>query len=76
MGRAAGAMPLTLDQEARAQAWAKVFEDGAALTAVLDDMQGYAKSLAEPLERAGATAMILHILTQRSLLRRQKGKKA
>lgn len=69
-------MLVTPEQHARAQAWASVFADGAAVTVVLDDMQAYAKSLPEPLERAGATGMILHILTQRSLLRRQKGKQA
>ena len=65
---------LTPDQVARAQAWASVFQDGAATTAVLDDMQQYARQFADPLERAGATGMILYILLQRSKLRRQKGK--
>ena len=41
-------MPLTLEQESRAQAWAKVFEDGPATTAVLDDMQEHAAQLSEP----------------------------
>jgi len=67
-------MPLTSEQEARAQAWAKVFEDGPAMTAVLDDMQEYAAQLSDPLVRAGATSLILFILRQRSKLRRQKGK--
>ncbi|MDP3702912.1 MAG: hypothetical protein Q8R78_00765 [Candidatus Omnitrophota bacterium] len=67
-------MPLTIEQETRAQAWAKVFEDGPAMTAVLDDMQEYAAQLSDPLVRAGATSLILFILRQRSKLRRQKGK--
>ena len=55
-------------------AWAKVFEDGPAATAVLDDMQQYARQFPDPLERAGATGMILYILLQRSRLRREKRK--
>ena len=66
-------MALTDEQQRRAQAWAKVFEDGPAITAVLDDMQRYARALAAPLDRAGATHMILYILTQRTLSRREKG---
>lgn len=66
---------LTADQEARASAWAKVFEDGAATTAVLDDMQQYARSFADPLERAGATGLILYILLKRSQLRRRRNGK-
>ena len=67
-------MALTSEQEARAMAWAKVFEDGPAVTAVLDDMQQYARQFPDPLERAGATGMILYILLQRSRLRREKRK--
>ena len=67
-------MPLTSEQQARAQAWVKVFEDGPAVTAVLDEMQEHAAQLSEPLERAGAMTLILFILRRRSQLRRQKGK--
>ena len=63
-------MALTQEQEARAQAWAKVFEDGPAATSVLDDMQTYAKQMTDPLVRAGATDMILYVLLRRSQLRR------
>jgi len=67
-------MPLTSEQEARAQAWAKVFEDGPGLVSVLRDMRGYARSLENPLERAGATNMILFVLDRRDEFARQKGK--
>lgn len=72
-------MALTSEQEARAHAWAKVFEDGPATMAVLDDMQQYAKTLGDPVHRAGATDMILYILVRRSQLRRaarKDGKRA
>ena len=69
-------MALTTEQESRAHAWAKVFEDGPATTAVLDDMQEHAAQLSEPLERAGAMTLILFILRRRSQLRRQKGKES
>src|SRR3990167_1590320 len=68
------AMPLTIEQESRAQAWAKVFEDGPATTAVLDDMQEHAAQLSEPLERAGAMTLILLIRRGRSQRGRKKGK--
>ena len=66
-------MALTSDQEARAHAWAKVFEDGPSTTAVLDDMTAFAVGLPET-QVAGATRMLLYILLRRSQLRRQKGK--
>lgn len=66
-------MPLTSEQEARAHAWATVFEDGAAATAVLDDMTIFATGLPET-QQAGATRLLLYILLRRSQLRRQKGK--
>jgi len=66
-------MPLTSEQEARAHAWAKVFEDGPATTAVLDDMTTFASGLSET-QQAGATRLLLYILLRRSQLRRQKGK--
>lgn len=73
MGRGPVAMALTNEQEARAYAWAKVFEDGAAATAVLDDMTVFASGLPET-QQAGATRLLLYILLRRSQLRRQKGK--
>ena len=63
--------PLTPAQEARAQAWAAVFADGPAATAVLDDMVGFARTLPEPLLRAGATELVLYVLSQRTALRRR-----
>lgn len=65
---------LTADQVARAQAWARVFEDGPALVVVLSDMRAFARSLGEPLERAGATEMLLFVLERRAHFGRQKGK--
>ncbi len=62
-------MALTSNQEARALAWAKVFEDGAATTAVLDDMTVFATGLPET-QQAGATRLLLYILQRRSQLRR------
>ena len=67
-------MALTAEQEARAHAWAQVFQDGMATNVVLDDMQQYARQFPDALERAGATGMILYILLQRSRLRREKRK--
>lgn len=62
-------MALTSEQEARAHAWASVFGDGAATTVVLDDMTVFATTLPEG-QQAGATRMLLYILTKRSQLRR------
>lgn len=64
--------PLTPAQTGRATAWATVFADGQATTVVLDDMVSYARQLPDPLERAGATGLILYLLMRRSELRRQK----
>ncbi len=66
-------MPRTADQEARAQAWARVFEDGPAATAVLDDLTEFAKSLPET-QTAGAASLLLHILSRRSQIRREKAR--
>ena len=60
---------MTSEQEARAQAWAKVFEDGPATTAVLDDMTVFASALPET-QQAGATRLLLYLLLKRSQLRR------
>ena len=65
-------MALTSEQQARAQAWAKVFEDGPAITAVLDDMIMFIRNRVEPLERAGAWDLYGYIQERRSLLRREK----
>ena len=64
---------LTAEQDARAQAWARVFEDGAATTAVLDDLTVFVNSLPET-QQAGGCKTLLYILVRRSQLRRQKGK--
>ena len=66
-------MALTSEQEARAFAWAKVFEDGPATTAVLDDMTIFATGLPES-QQAGATRLLLYLLLRRSQLRREKRK--
>lgn len=62
---------LTADQEARAQAWAKVFEDGPATTAVLDDMTVFVNGIPET-QQAGAARLLLFILLKRSQLRRAR----
>ena len=62
-------MALSPDQEARAHAWAKVFEDGPATTAVLDDLTEFARALPET-QIAGAMNLLMHILLRRSALRR------
>lgn len=66
-------MPLTSDQEARAHAWASVFQDGAATTAVLDDLTVFVNGLPES-QQAGGCKTLLYILACRSRMRRQKGK--
>ena len=62
-------MALTTDQEARVHAWAKVFEDGPATTAVLDDLVTFVASL-DREDKAGAMALVHHIYMRRSQLRR------
>lgn len=62
-------MALTTEQEARAHAWAKIFEDGPATTAVLDDLTVFVAGLPES-QQAGATRLLLQILLRRSQLRR------
>ena len=62
---------LTPTQEAHAQAWQTVFSDGAATTAVLDDMTVFANGLPES-QQAGAAKLLLWILLKRSALRRAK----
>ena len=63
-------MSLTPEQEARAQAWAQVFQDAPATHMVLDDLTQFAYGLPET-QVAGATKMLLYILVKRSQLRRQ-----
>lgn len=67
-------MALTSEQQVRASAWAKVFEDGPTMTAVFDDMQEHIAQMQEPLERAGAMALLLYILRRRAQLRREQRK--
>ena len=66
-------MALSPEQDARAQAWAKVFEDGPATTAVLDDLTVFANGLPET-QVAGAMKLLLYILIRRSQIRRAKSK--
>ena len=62
-------MGLTPEQDARAHAWARVFEDGPATTAVLDDLVGFVASLQRE-DKAGAMMLVHHIYMRRSQLRR------
>ena len=62
-------MPVTPDQEARAHAWATVFQDGPATTSVLDDLVTFVASLGRE-DRAGGMMLVHHIYMRRSQLRR------
>ena len=55
-----------------ADAYSQVFASGAATQMVLDDLTVYANGLSEPLVRAGATLLLLYVLTKRSAIRREK----
>lgn len=61
------------EQEARFQAWARVFEDGPATMAVLDDMTAFVYAL--PTDQiAGGARLLSYIFFRRTQWRRQKGK--
>lgn len=61
------------DQDAKAQAWAAVFQDGPAVTSVIEDMTSFVYSL--PTDQiAGGARLLTYILWRRGQLRRQKEK--
>lgn len=59
-------------QRQTADAYAQVFAPSAATQVVLDDLTVTANTMGDPMVRAGATNLILHILLKRSALRREK----
>lgn len=67
-------MTTNAQRQAIADAYNQAFPPGAATTAILDDLTLFAKSLPDPLMRAGATDLILHLLLRRSLLRRERAR--
>lgn len=60
------------DQRATAEAYAQTFAPTPHTQAVLDDLTVAANSMNDPMMRAGATNLLLHILLKRSALRREK----
>ena len=67
-------MSLNPAQRQIADAYSQVFASTPATQAVLDDLTVYANGLGEPLVRAGATLLLLYVLTKRSALRREKAR--
>lgn len=65
---------LTPAQRAIADAYAQVFAPTPQTQAVLDDLTVAANSMGDPMTRAGATNLLLHILLKRSTLRREKAR--
>lgn len=63
---------LTPHQRQTATAYAEVFGANEATRLVLDDLTTFAASFTDPLVSAGATRVLLYILTKRSALRREK----
>lgn len=62
---------MTPEQRAISEAYRDVFASASG-PIVLDDLTVKARTLGEPLERAGAAQLLLHILVQRSALAREK----
>jgi len=67
-------MSLTPAQRTTADAYAHVFAPSRDTTLVLDDLKVAAAAMPDPLARAGATNLLLHILLKSSALRRAKAK--
>ena len=67
---------MTPTQRTTAEAFAHVFAPGPQTQLVLDTMIGYARSLSDPLVRAGATEMVLYVLGQSGSLRRARRQEA
>lgn len=65
---------MTPQQRAIAEAYSHVFAPGPYTHAVIDDMKTAANAMADPMQRAGATNMILHVLMKSSALRREKAR--
>jgi len=65
-------MSMTPDQKATADAYTQVFGATPHAQRVLDDLTTTANSMSDPLARAGATNLLLHILLKRSAIRREK----
>ncbi len=67
-------MSLTPDQKRVAEAYAHCFATAPATQIVLDDLTVTARNMGDPLERAGATSLLLHILLRRSQIRRDQAR--
>ena len=65
---------MTPDQRAIADAYSQVFAVTPHTQIVLDDLTVTANSMGDPLARAGATNLLLHILLKRSAIRREKAR--
>lgn len=63
---------MTPDQRRLADAYVHVFASSPQTQMVLDDLTVAANAIADPLGRAGATHLILHMLLKRSAIRREK----
>lgn len=62
---------MTPDQQARAEAWATVFDDSSATAAVFDDITVFVNALPET-QMAGAMRLFAWMLLKRSAVRRER----